>query len=111
VPDTNYVASPRKASKHNYGCAVDVSLAELTTGRELDMPTGFDDFTEKAWLNYSNLPAEVLRNREILVTVMKKYGFIPYEAEWWHYTFRGWKQFGILDVSFKDLRDFSKQPW
>ena len=104
-PDTTFVASPKTGSRHNRGCAVDLTLIDLISGRELEMPTGFDDFTEKAMHNYMNLTQKALQNRQILRDVMSKYGFIPYESEWWHYDFKGWKNYPIMDLSFDELRN------
>ena len=63
--DTNYVASPWQGSRHNRGAAVDVSIIDLETGMEIQMPTGFDDFSEVAHPDYMDLPKNVLKNREI----------------------------------------------
>ena len=104
-PDTTFVASPKTGSRHNRGCAVDLTLIDSKSGIELEMPTAFDDFTEKAMHNYMNIPKKALQNRQILRDVMSKYGFIPYESEWWHYDFKGWKNYPIMDLSFEELRN------
>jgi len=104
-PDTTFVASPKTGSRHNRGCAVDLTLIDLKSGKELEMPTAFDDFTEKAMHNYMNLTQKALQNRKILRDVMSKFGFIPYESEWWHYDFKGWKNYPIMDLSFEELRN------
>src|SRR4051812_29385379 len=77
-----YIAS---RSRHNLGLAVDLSLAELRTGVELDMGTPFDTFTEAA--HTANAEGRVLRNRQILVQAMKSEGFTNYDQEWWHFTY------------------------
>ena len=102
-PDTTYVAAPWKGSRHNYGCAVDLTLIELKTGRELRMPTEFDDFTSKAHHDYNDLPKDVIENRELLKKVMEKYGFKIYPDEWWHYDFYDWQNYEILDIPFEKL--------
>lgn len=104
-PDTTFVASPKTGSRHNRGCAVDLTLIDLKSGKELEMPTAFDDFTEKAMQNYMNLPQKALQNRQLLLDVMSKNGFLPYESEWWHYDFKGWKNYPIMDLSFEELRN------
>ena len=76
--DTTFVASAWRGSRHNRGCAVDLTLINLKTVKELKMPTPFDDFTEKAYSNYNNLPEEVIKNRAILKTVMEKHSFKNY---------------------------------
>ncbi len=106
--DTTYVASAWRGSRHNRGCAVDLTLIDLTTGKELNMPTPFDDFTEKAYSTYNNLPADVIKNRRILKTVMEKHGFKNYQYEWWHFDFNGWKNYELLDLSFDQLSHLNK---
>ncbi|MDD8018610.1 MAG: M15 family metallopeptidase, partial [Bacteroidota bacterium] len=96
VPDEKFVADPQKGSRHNRGAAVDLTLID-STGNELSMPTPYDDFTEKAGHNYVNLPEVVLANRAMLKEAMIRHGFLPLQSEWWHYDFRGWEQFDILD--------------
>ncbi len=100
VPDERYVANPAKGSKHNRGCAVDVTLVD-SLGIELDMGTQYDDFTEKSHINYRALPSSVLRNRMILQEAMKKFGFLPLETEWWHFDFKDWKKYPVLDEEIK----------
>ena len=101
--DTNYVADPRKGSKHNRGCAIDLSLIDLKTGKELDMPTGFDSFSKKAGANYQNLPKQQIANREILKSAMQAHGFKELSSEWWHFDFNGWAGYPLLDVPFSDI--------
>ncbi len=102
-PDTNFVAAPWKGSVHNKGCAVDLTLIDIVTGKELPMPTPFDDFTEKASLKYNDLPADILANREKLIKVMTEAGFDSYEHEWWHYNFKERAKYGIMDIPFEEL--------
>jgi D-alanyl-D-alanine dipeptidase len=104
TPDTNFVANPRKGSKHNRGCAVDLTLIDLKTGRELDMPTGFDSFTRKAGANYANLPPQEISNRELLKNVMLARGFKVNPTEWWHYDFIGWQNYALLDIPFEEIK-------
>lgn len=98
VPDERYVADPRKGSRHNRGAAVDVTLVHRADGSELDMGTPYDDFTDKAHTGYHNLPDQVLKNRALLADVMQQFGFLPFKTEWWHFDFKGWEQFPILDI-------------
>ncbi|MFA4864315.1 MAG: M15 family metallopeptidase [Bacteroidales bacterium] len=67
------------------------------------MPTPFDDFSEKAGQLYMDLPAQVLQNRQLLRDIMIKHGFIQYNPEWWHYNFKGWENFELMDVSFDEF--------
>jgi D-alanyl-D-alanine dipeptidase len=96
VPNPDFVADPRKGSKHNRGAAVDLTLVD-SLGNELQMPTGYDDFTEKASHEYMDLPESAIANRALLLEVMMRHGFLPIKSEWWHYDFRGWEQFAIMD--------------
>lgn len=88
LPGTHYVANPAKGSKHNRGAAVDLTLVDLATGKELDMGTPFDTFSPRAHHTYTQLPKEVLDNRKLLKEVMDKYNFKSIYSEWWHYEYR-----------------------
>ncbi len=99
VPNEDFVANPKKGSKHNRGAAVDLTIID-SLGNELEMPTGYDDFTEKASQEYMNLSENALKNRALLKDVMTRHGFLPIKSEWWHYDFRGWEQFDIMDEPF-----------
>ncbi len=101
-PDPRYVANPATGSRHNRGAAVDITLVD-SKGKELEMPTAFDDFTEKASRSYSGASAQAKKNRQILEDAMKKYGFIPLATEWWHFDAPGWDKFAILDAGFGEI--------
>lgn len=103
VKDDRYAASPDRGSRHNRGCAVDLTIIDLKTGNELEMPTPYDDFTERAHLNYMKLPRQVIENREKLITLMRKHGFETITSEWWHYDMKGWSSYPLLDLSFEEL--------
>lgn len=98
-PDPRYVANPANGSRHNRGAAVDLTLVDRT-GKELPMPTEFDDFSDRASRTYNNLPENVRRNRQTLEDVMVKAGFIPLASEWWHFDGKGWQNYAIRDVPF-----------
>jgi zinc D-Ala-D-Ala dipeptidase len=102
MPDSRFVANPATGSRHNRGAAVDVTLIDRN-GKELEMPTGFDDFTERANINYKGGTTQSRRNRQLLQDAMKKYQFIPLATEWWHFDAPGWDKFSILDVSFGEI--------
>ena len=99
LPDQRYVADPLEGSRHNRGATVDVTLVD-SRGVELQMPTGFDDFSIRAHRHYRDLPEHVIRNRSLLETSMKKAGFIPLPQEWWHYDDEKWSDFEVMDVPF-----------
>ena len=102
-PDTNYVANPRSGSRHNRGCAIDLTLVDLRTGKELEMPTEFDNFTEKAHIDYQNLSDTVIANRKLLLNIMTHFGFTCIGSEWWHYDYNGWQEYKLMDISFEEL--------
>lgn len=101
--DSVFVAAPWKGSRHNRGCAIDLTIIDLKTGKELKMPTGFDDFTKKAYADYSGASKKATENRELLKAVMSKNGFTVYKEEWWHYDFNNWKDYDLTDISFEEL--------
>ena len=102
LPDERYVANPKMGSRHNRASAVDLTVVD-SQGKELQMPTGFDDFSLRAGHRYQDLPDEAIRNRELLKGLMEKAGFIPLPEEWWHYDDENWMRFDIMDVRFQDL--------
>jgi D-alanyl-D-alanine dipeptidase len=97
MPDPRYVADPARGSRHNRGSAVDVTLVD-STGRELEMPTGFDDFTEAAHRNYQGATPAALRHRKILTNAMEAEGFVGLSTEWWHYDDPDWKSYPPVDM-------------
>jgi zinc D-Ala-D-Ala dipeptidase len=99
----NYVANPKNGSRHNRGCAVDLSLHVLDTGRLVEMPSAFDDFSERAHRDFITASAEAMANRERLERYMEAEGFIGMSNEWWHFDYRDWRDFPVLDLPFEDL--------
>ena len=104
IHDERYVANPAKGSGHNRGIAVDLTLYDLRTGKEINMPTGFDDFSEAAHHRQPLGDIEKTNNRELLRTIMEKHGFIKFETEWWHYYWPGSDRFDVLDIPFEELK-------
>lgn len=103
LKDPDYVADPTRGSRHNRGAAVDVTLVELSTGRELPMPTGYDEFTPEAWHDAGGVSEEAAQNRAILRATMEKHGFDALPSEWWHYDYRGWDRYHLLNVDHAEL--------
>jgi D-alanyl-D-alanine dipeptidase len=103
IHDERFVANPSKGSGHNRGTAVDLTLVDLKTGKELEMPTPFDDFSAVAFHGAKNIDEKRIMNRLLLRTTMEKYGFLPLETEWWHYSWPGSSAYDVLDLSFKAL--------
>lgn len=101
VPDPRYVADPKTGSKHNRGASVDLTLVD-SQGRELAMPTAFDEFSEKAHRSYIDLPAEVIKNRRMLQEAMESEGFVGLPTEWWHFDDPEWKNYSLRDEPLGD---------
>lgn len=101
--DKNFVANPAKGSKHNRGCAVDLTLINLKTGKELAMPTPYDSFSAAAAANYQSVSPAVKKNRDFLISIMKKHRMNVLENEWWHYDFTGWRSYNLMNIPFEKL--------
>lgn len=101
--DTTYVASPYKGSRHNRGCALDMTIVYWKTREELKMPTGYDSFTEEAWPTSPAKDPEASKNRALLIKVMEKHGFKVSASEWWHFDFIGWQKYEVMDIDFEEL--------
>jgi D-alanyl-D-alanine dipeptidase len=103
IQDERYVANPVKGSGHNRGLAVDLTIVELKSHRELDMGTGFDNFSDTAHHSFTALSPVVLEHRKLLQEVMEKHGFTKLETEWWHYFWSNDHGYEVLDLSFEEL--------
>ena len=101
--DTTYVASPYRGSRHNRGCALDLTIVDLKTGSELKMPTEYDSFRKEAWPSTPVSDPVIKKNRDLIISVMKNHGFKVNSSEWWHFDFIGWQKFDVLDISFEEL--------
>jgi zinc D-Ala-D-Ala dipeptidase len=104
VHDERYVANPSKGSGHNRGLAIDVTIVHLNDKTELNMGTGFDNFTDTAHHTFKNLLTDVSANRKLLKETMEKYGFQALETEWWHYSWTNDRNYEVLDLGFKTLK-------
>jgi len=101
--DTTYVASPYRGSRHNRGCAIDMTIVDIKTGKDVDMPTEYDSFKKEAWPSAAIKDPAIKKNRDLLISVMRKYGFKVNSSEWWHFDFKGWKNFDVMDIDFEEL--------
>lgn len=110
VPDERYAANPVNGSGHNRGAAVDLTLAYLTTGQPLQMPTGFDNFSDTAHHGFQDLPNQVIKNRDMLKGIMEHYGFKALSTEWWHYSLPNARDYPLLDLDFKKLEKLKLSP-
>lgn len=98
-----FVADPAKGSKHNRGCAVDLTLYDLRTGKEVRMPSPYDDFTERASPAFTGGTAAQRKARDLLRQAMEAEGFTVDPGEWWHFDYRDWREYRILDIPFEKL--------
>ena len=98
-----FVADPAQGSRHNRGCAVDLSLYDLKTGREVEMPSGYDEMSERAYPSYKGGTPEQLAHRELLRQKMEEQGFAVFASEWWHFDFRDWRDYGIQNIPFERI--------
>jgi len=98
-----FVANPDTGSKHNRGCAVDLSLFELGTGAQVPMPSGFDEFNEKASPDYTGGSDLERTNRDLLRAHMEAEDFTVNPREWWHFDHKNWQSYPISDVPFSEL--------
>lgn len=103
VPDDRYAADPHHGSNHNRGIAVDLTLINMSNGDTLSMPTGFDNFTNKAHQDYNQLDSSVVAHRALLKNVMEVHGFKPLSTEWWHFTYQDDKAYPLMNISFRKL--------
>jgi zinc D-Ala-D-Ala dipeptidase len=103
-----FVADPSQGSRHNRGCAVDLSLFDLKTGKEVVMPSGYDEMTERSHINYTGGTDEQRRLRDILRAAMEVEGFAVYEPEWWHYDYKDWKEYPIQNIQFSEIGGAAK---
>jgi len=103
-PDKHeFVANPAEGSRHNRGCAADISLYDLKTGREVPMTGVYDEMSERSYPNYTGGTAEQREHRDLLRWEMEKQGFTVFASEWWHFDYRDWKQYGIQNVPFEQI--------
>ena len=103
-----FVADPAKGSKHNRGCAVDLSMYDLATGREVEMPSAYDEMSERAYPDYTGGTAAARERRDLLRAAMEKEGFTVEPNEWWHFNYRDWAAYPILDIPFSEINQ--RQP-
>jgi D-alanyl-D-alanine dipeptidase len=98
-----FVANPARGSRHNRGCSVDVSLYHLDTGEAADMGAGYDEMSPRSYVTWEGGTREQLGRRELLRGAMEREGFFVYPWEWWHFDFKDWREYPILDVPFETL--------
>lgn len=100
--DKSYVANPKNGSVHNRGAAIDITLVDKD-GKEIPMPSGYDEFSKRSHLNYNECSQELIGNRELLGKIMVKYGFKRISKEWWHFDDVDAQKYPILDIPFEEF--------
>jgi D-alanyl-D-alanine dipeptidase len=98
-----FVADPRNGSRHNRGGAVDLSLYDLASGREADMGGAYDEMTDRSYVTYDKGPKDALARRDLLRSAMENEGFFVYSYEWWHFDWKDWREYPVLNVPFASL--------
>jgi D-alanyl-D-alanine dipeptidase len=103
IDKKEFVANPKTGSRHNRGCAIDLTIINLQTGKELDMPTPYDSFAAAASPTFEDVTPLQKQNRNLLINIMENHGFKVIKNEWWHYDFKGWDKFPLMDIPFEKL--------
>ena len=104
-----FVADPAQGSRHNRGCAVDLTLYELKTGKPIQMPGTYDEMSPRSFPDYPGGTSLQRWHRDLLRWAMESEGFTVYEHEWWHFDFKDWHEYPILNVPFEKLQFSEKQ--
>lgn len=100
-----FVANPATGSRHNRGCAVDLTLYDLRTGLPVEMPSLYDEMSPRASPEYTGGTVEQRRRRDLLRQAMSAEGFTVFETEWWHFDYKDWRRYRIGNATFEQLRD------
>jgi D-alanyl-D-alanine dipeptidase len=98
-----FVADPAQGSRHNRGCAVDLTLYDLATGKPIEMPGTYDEMSPRSFPDYPGGTSLQRWHRDLLRRAMESEGFTVYEAEWWHFDYKDWKEYAILNVPFEKI--------
>jgi D-alanyl-D-alanine dipeptidase len=101
TPMQEFVADPKSGSKHNRGCAVDLTMYDLATGEAVVMPGEYDEASLRSYPDYPGGPPEARGRRDLLRRVMEAEGFTVEPNEWWHFNYKDWTEYPILDISFQ----------
>jgi zinc D-Ala-D-Ala dipeptidase len=101
--DHVFVADPEKGSRHNRGCAVDLTLYDLATGKAIEMTGLYDEMSPRSFPNFPGGTSLQRWHRDLLRRAMESEAFAVNENEWWHFDYKDWKSYAILNVRFEDL--------
>lgn len=103
-PDLHeFVADPASGSRHNRGCAVDLSLYDLRTGRPIEMPGGYDEFSHRSYPDYPGGTSRQRWHRDLLRRMMEAEGFTVFGSEWWHFDYQDWRSYRLGNARFEEL--------
>jgi len=105
TPDSlkTFVANPATGSRHNRGCAIDLGLYDLTTGNPVEFPSGYDEFSERAYSDYAGGTPAQNRHRALLREAMEAEGFVVNPTEWWHFDYRDWRRYPVINLQFEEI--------
>jgi len=103
-----FVADPSKGSRHNRGCAVDITLYNLKTGRPVEMVSTYDETTDRAHPDYPGGTSLQRWHRDLLRSAMEADGFTVFEAEWWHFDYKDWQKYPIGNQPFEQISTSGK---
>ena len=98
-----FVANPAQGSRHNRGCAVDLTLFDLRDGRAVEMPSLYDEMSERAYPGYAGGAAGPRERRDLLRRAMEAQGFTVFASEWWHFDYQDWRLYRIGNRSFEEI--------
>ena len=98
-----FVADPQQGSRHNRGCAIDLTLYDLKTGTPVVMTGGYDEMSERSYAFYPGGTSLQRWHRALLRNAMEAEGFAVYPYEWWHFDYKDWQQYPILNLTFEQL--------
>lgn len=99
-----FVADPKEGSRHNRGCAVDLTLYDLQTGEQVEMPGNYDEMSERSYSDYTGGSEAQRQARDLLRRVMEAHGFTVYKYEWWHFDYKDWKSYRIENIPFDEIQ-------
>jgi D-alanyl-D-alanine dipeptidase len=99
-----FVADPEQGSRHNRGCAVDLTLYDVASGKPIEMPGTYDEMSPRSFPDYPGGTSLQRWHRDLLRRAMESEGFSVYEHEWWHFDYKDWHEYPILNIKFEDLQ-------
>lgn len=98
--DRIYVADPAKGSRHNRGCAIDLTLYDLVTGKAVEMPSEYDEGSPRSWVTFDGGDRKARELRDLLASALEREGFHVYPWEWWHHDYKDWADYPIGNIPF-----------